>query len=148
MVDRWWLAAGVLVAALAGCGGPETKDDSTPPPENPAGPEMTGTPGEGLPSDQQADQLALTAAWTPERKAAVKAGDDEVGMLEPGQDAGEQVIGYLKGKLDAMKAAGKEPKVTIVVAVDMKFDEIGKPLMKACFKAGFRASQVEYKPTK
>jgi hypothetical protein len=92
----------------------------------------------------------VSAAWVGEganRKVAVKSGADDVAQLDPQNPAvSDQVVTYLKGKRDAMTAANQAPKVTISVPTDMPFDQVGQPLMKAAFRAGFRASEVEYKP--
>jgi hypothetical protein len=87
----------------------------------------------------------LQASWMGEgagRKAAVKSGNDMVAQLDPSQPAvSDAVVQYLKGK----KEAGAS-KIMIMVPVDMPFDQVGQPLMKAAFRAGFKASEVEYKP--
>ena len=129
-------------------GGDAMAGGATTPP--PAGGDMgTTTPATGgaPPAAAPGGPLALSAGWTPDKKISVKVGADEVAQLDPANPAAsDAVINFLKTKHDAMVAAGQAPKVTISVPTDMKFDDVGKPLMTAAFKAGFRASEVAYQP--
>ncbi|HVY62635.1 MAG TPA: hypothetical protein VHF22_13330 [Planctomycetota bacterium] len=120
-------------------------------PATPGG-EMGGTQPAGGHEQQMGGGVQLMASWMGEgasRKAVVKSGSDEVAQLDPANPGvNDQIVSYLKQKHEAMTAAGQPPKVTIMVPTDMPFDQVGQPLMKAAFRAGFRASEVEYKPGK
>ena len=108
----------------------------------------TAAPTGGMPppaKPMMSEPVMLMASWMGEgagKKAAVKSGSDMVAQLDPGQPGvNDAVVAYLKGKKE-----GGAGKVMIMVPVDMPFDQVGQPLMKAAFRAGFKHNEVDYKP--
>jgi hypothetical protein len=158
MANQWgWITAAVLVAALAGgCGGNKPKDDGGPPPTTDGG--MTdGTDGGMTPAPAAGGSIDVKAVWMGEgdaRKVSVMLGDAEVTMIDPkapmdpaaGPD--QKLVDALKMKRDEAIAAGSTaPRCVVMCATDMAFADVGKHIMRAAFKAGFKpGAEVEYKP--
>lgn len=135
---------------MSGTGGGEVAPREGEAPPAPAGGESTPQPaGAGQPA-ASSGVIALEATWQGEgagRKAVVRSGADEVAQLDPAAPTvSDPVVGYLKSKRDAMVAAGQSAKVTISIPLEKgAFDQVGAPLMKSAFRAGFKTGEVEFK---
>jgi hypothetical protein len=71
-------------------------------------------------------------------------GGTQVEMKEGEVPAG--LVTALKGAHDAMVAAGQHPKVSITGPLEVPFDTVVIPAVRAAIRAGFQRTDVEYKP--
>jgi hypothetical protein len=163
MMRTAWFGAALLSAVLVGapgCGGNGDTVDDAPPPEmtdDESGDALTDTMGEDAADGGMDDggdmgdgSMDGTAGGTIEVMA--KAGED--GTIEVHSDgamvgtvgADGAVSEDLAAWMQAQAEASGDAQVAIMVPVALKFDEVGMPLMKAAFAAGFPPTQVSYKP--
>lgn len=148
---------------------PATTEGEPPAPSGAQAQQPGGAPVEGQPGGQPAAPGGETtqpagAAQAPgadqgmiQVSLAMAGGQTSATVAAPGMGAGEAIavkegevpaalVDMLKKERETLMASGQKPHVVITGPLDVPFDTVVIPVVRASIRAGFQRNEVEYKP--